>query len=122
MTTVERWTGREAAALRQALRLSVRGFATYLGAGVRTVANWEAEGTNISPRPEMQAALDTALARANPDAKARFERLLRSNTSLIQQPAESESAHATVCSCSHRICGIEAVPTPWPNSSRIIRH
>jgi hypothetical protein len=77
MTTVQRWTGREAQALRMALRLSVRGFAAFLGAGVRTVAAWEAKGVSICPRPEMQAALDTALNRAGDDVKARFEKRVR---------------------------------------------
>jgi len=37
MTTVDRWTGREAKLLREALRLSIRDFAARLGIGVRTV-------------------------------------------------------------------------------------
>jgi hypothetical protein len=61
VATVQRWTGKEAHALRQAMRLSVRGFARYLGVGARTVAAWDAHGERIVPRPEMQAALDTAL-------------------------------------------------------------
>src|SRR5438105_15002420 len=77
MSTVQRWTGREAHALRMALRLSVRGFAAFLGAGVRTVAAWEARGAGICPRPEMQAALDTALNRADDEVRVRFENLLR---------------------------------------------
>lgn len=36
VTTVYRWTGREAMLLRQALRLSVRDFAAHLGVGVRS--------------------------------------------------------------------------------------
>jgi len=88
MTPVAHWTGREASALRQALRLSVRGFAAYLGAGVRTVASWEAEGPRVSPRPEMQAALDTALARANDDAKARFAALLSPENTQPVKTAE----------------------------------
>jgi hypothetical protein len=72
MDTVQEWTGREARALRQALRMSVRGFAAYLGAGVRTVATWEANGAEVRPRPDWQAALDTALRRADSGARARF--------------------------------------------------
>jgi len=37
MTTVYRWTGREAKLLRQALRFSVHDFAARLGVGIRTV-------------------------------------------------------------------------------------
>lgn len=48
MTTVRRWTGLEAKLLREALRLSVRDFAAYLGVGMRTVNKWEAR---IEPGP-----------------------------------------------------------------------
>jgi len=57
--------------LRLAYRLSVRNFAAFLGVGVRTVAAWEATPT-VTPRPHMQAILDTALERAPADVKERF--------------------------------------------------
>ncbi|MGH4008018.1 MAG: helix-turn-helix domain-containing protein [Pseudonocardiaceae bacterium] len=72
MTTVYRWTGREAKLLRQALRLSIRDFAARLGVGVRTVNKWEARRADITPLPYMQEVLDTTLARASDEAKARF--------------------------------------------------
>ncbi len=72
MTTVHRWTGREAKLLREALRLSVRDFAVRLGIGLRTVNKWEARQSDITPLPHMQEVLDTALARASDEAKARF--------------------------------------------------
>lgn len=72
MTTVQRWTGREAKQLREALRLSVRDFAARLGIGVRTVNKWEARQAGITPLPHMQEVLDTALARASDEAKTRF--------------------------------------------------
>ncbi|MGH3919355.1 MAG: helix-turn-helix domain-containing protein [Pseudonocardiaceae bacterium] len=72
MATVDRWTGREAKLLRQALRLSVRDFAARLGVGVRTVNKWEARQADITPLPYMQEVLDTALARASDEGKARF--------------------------------------------------
>ncbi len=72
VTTVYRWTGREAKLLRQALRLSVRDFAARLGVGVRTVNKWEARQADITPLPHMQQVLDTALAQASDEAKARF--------------------------------------------------
>ena len=72
MTTVDRWTGREAKLLREALRLSVRDFAARLGVAVRTVNKWEARQADITPLPHMQEVLDTALARASDEAKARF--------------------------------------------------
>ncbi|MCA1671240.1 MAG: hypothetical protein LC799_03220 [Actinobacteria bacterium] len=72
MITVNRWTGREAKLLREALRLSVRDFAARLGIGARTVNIWEARQADITPLPHMQEVLDTALARASDEAKARF--------------------------------------------------
>jgi hypothetical protein len=51
----------------------VRGFARYLGVAARTVATWDAQGHRIVPRPEMQAALDTALEHAGSSARQRFQ-------------------------------------------------
>jgi formylglycine-generating enzyme required for sulfatase activity len=39
------------------------------------ISKWEAKGKEINPRPINQAALDTCLARADPDTKARFSHL-----------------------------------------------
>ncbi|WP_405094606.1 helix-turn-helix domain-containing protein [Micromonospora sp. NBC_01412] len=76
MTTVQRWTGRETRALRHALRMSIRDFAAHLGVAERTVSKWEAGQETVCPRPEMQAALDTALGRASHKAVARFSTTL----------------------------------------------
>ncbi|MFG1775979.1 DUF5919 domain-containing protein [Micromonospora sp. NPDC049048] len=72
MTPVQRWTGRETKALRHALRMSIRDFAVHLGVAERTVSKWEAGGTGVVPRPEMQSALDTALTHAAHEAQHRF--------------------------------------------------
>jgi transcriptional regulator with XRE-family HTH domain len=72
MTAVRRWSGQEARALRLALRLSVRAFAEQLGVATRTVSKWESGGAATVPRPDTQAILDTALARADPAARERF--------------------------------------------------
>ncbi len=79
MTTVCRWTGREAKLLREALRLSIRDFAARLGVGVRTVNKWEARQASITPLPHMQEVLDTALARASDEVKARFSAAARAD-------------------------------------------
>lgn len=71
--TMELWTGREARALREALRMSQREFAAHLGVAIRTVAKWDSEGANVTPRGEIQRILDTALARAETDVHNRFE-------------------------------------------------
>lgn len=72
MDTVQRWSGREAKALREALRMSVRAFAAHLGISERTVSKWEAGGQGLIPVPDSQALLDTALARASGDVRERF--------------------------------------------------
>lgn len=76
MISVQQWTGHEASALRAALRMSTRAFAEHLGVALRTVAKWEKLGADTVPRPDTQAILDTALARADTSARVRFEALL----------------------------------------------
>ncbi|WP_019872440.1 hypothetical protein [Salinispora oceanensis] len=81
MATVTTWTGRDANALRHALRMSMTGFAEHLGAARRTVAKWSSQGDKVLPRADMQAALDTVLSRATPEARERFETLRTVGTS-----------------------------------------
>src|SRR5690242_5557425 len=76
MVVIGTWTGREARALRLALRMTVERFAEHLGVAVRTVAKWEAQGSGIAPMPALQEVLDAALERATPAQQARFELLL----------------------------------------------
>ncbi|GAT68855.1 DNA-binding protein [Planomonospora sphaerica] len=76
MATVQQWSGLEARALRQALRMSVRAFAGHLGVAVATVSKWERLGAGTQPRPDTQAILDTALARSDASVHLRFETLL----------------------------------------------
>jgi formylglycine-generating enzyme required for sulfatase activity len=78
VTTIQKWTGRESRALREALRLSVRDFAAQLGVSDRAVSKWEAGGVDFVPRPDSQAILDTRLAKASQDARARFALILGS--------------------------------------------
>ncbi len=96
MTTVQRWTGAEARAVRLVLRLSVRAFAAHLGVGVRTVATWEAEGANVQPRPEMQAALDTALHQADDETQARFWAFVRPELAATAVQHEERRTQAAV--------------------------
>jgi len=70
--TVRSWTGQEARVLRAARRMSIRGFAEYLGVNERVVSNWEARGTTITPRPVNQQALDTCLSEASHEERSRF--------------------------------------------------
>lgn len=83
------WTGREARLLRQAMRRSVRGFAGYLGMSSRTISNWEAGGLGLTPRPDTQAMLDTALHRSSPQVRERFESLLAETTAISSKGNQS---------------------------------
>jgi transcriptional regulator with XRE-family HTH domain len=76
VTTIRKWTGREASALREAERLSLREFAGRLGVSERVVSKWEARGADIVPRPLSQGILDTRLANASDDVRTRFELFL----------------------------------------------
>jgi hypothetical protein len=107
MTTVDRWTGREARLLRGALRLSVRAFADYLGVATRTVSRWEQFGEGREPRPEFQAILDTALRQAGPEAQQRFDLLRgkaftsRSEISGPYDPAAAASSTPAASRAAH---------------------
>ncbi|MGH3698097.1 MAG: hypothetical protein ACRDQY_01225 [Pseudonocardiaceae bacterium] len=53
MVTVQCWTGAETKALRQAMRLSIRASAAYLGIDARSVNKWEARLGTITLRPPL---------------------------------------------------------------------
>jgi transcriptional regulator with XRE-family HTH domain len=82
---VRQWSGKEARALRDAKRMSIREFAAHLGVHERLVSKWEAGGTRVHPRPVNQAALDTSLARSDDVVRARFAALI--DEPLIDRPA-----------------------------------
>lgn len=71
---VQRWTGRQVRALRNALRLSKTAFANDLGVSHRTITNWERDLVAISPFSE--GLLDQRLRQADPDQRARFDAAL----------------------------------------------
>jgi transcriptional regulator with XRE-family HTH domain len=104
MATVQRWTGTETKALRQAMRLSIRAFAGYLGVDARTVNKWEARGRTITLLLNTQALLDTALSRAPEDVKTRFSE--NSNCTTMdewaswRQVARLPSGGGTICRIS----------------------
>jgi len=89
VTAPEHWTGYEARLLRTALRLSSRAFAAHLGVGERTVSKWEKAGRSTRPWPETQAILDTALARASEDARARFAQLVEAQAATARPGRET---------------------------------
>jgi DNA-binding transcriptional regulator YiaG len=97
--TVARWTGRETAALREAARLSLRGFADWLGIAVTTVSRWEDRRSVAVPSPAMQAVLDETLRLADAEVSARFAVLTGQASpgpTGGPSPALTEHAMATV--------------------------
>ena len=77
-SVVARWTGREARALREAKRMSVREFAAHLGVNDAAVSNWERRGAEAKLRYETQQLLDRELTRCGSEVVDRFELILRS--------------------------------------------
>lgn len=88
MEPVVRWTGHEAALLRQALRKNVKDFAAKVGVSPRQIITWESRGSTISLHPGNQTSLDTVLARADLSAQQRFA------TSLTEKAAAESDARA----------------------------
>src|SRR5437870_7619370 len=69
--------------------MSLRDFAAHLGVSERMISKWEAGRDAIHPRPVNQAALDTVLARCDPDTRARFVHLVgESRVQAIEVPPE----------------------------------
>lgn len=79
-TLVVTWTGREAAALRKAKRMTLEEFAGRLGISVRMVSKWEAAGARVIPREVNQAALDSVLSASTAEEVGRFRLLIEAST------------------------------------------
>ncbi|MEU1985107.1 helix-turn-helix domain-containing protein [Nocardia sp. NPDC019395] len=90
---VGQWSGKEARALREAKRMSIREFAAYLGVHERLVSKWEAGGDRVHPRPVNQAALDTCLARSDDVERGRFAALTAPDP--VVSP-DATAGHSTV--------------------------
>jgi 8-oxo-dGTP diphosphatase len=74
MPAAHEWTGREATALRKALRMTESRFASKVDVSARTVANWVTNPATV-PRAAVQDALDELLEAASSAVKARFGEL-----------------------------------------------
>lgn len=74
MDPAREWTGRDATALRKALRLTTEAFATRLGVATRTVANWSAN-PDMVPRTGVQDMLDDLVEQLPQSVRTRFEGL-----------------------------------------------
>ncbi len=70
------WTGREANALREAMRLSIDDFAALARISRRSVANWSSRGDAMRLRWDAQRSLDRLLAAASHDVHVRLDHLL----------------------------------------------
>ena len=89
MDVVDQWTGRHAAALQFALRLTHEEMAAALGVARRTVASWH-ERPEIVLRAELQRALDTLYARASEGQQVLFARQLRTDDAAATDLARAE--------------------------------
>ena len=86
MQVITSWTGRQADALREALRMTNESFAEHLCVSVRTVANWRKQ-PEMKPQPAMQELLDVARERAPDRIKAQFSLLVgEENRAADDQP------------------------------------
>lgn len=94
MTVIGSWTGWETRALREALRMSVRGFASHLGIAVRTVAKWEQRSSTITLTRDMQEILDAALRCADAESTSRFALLCDRCDERKQEAVEHEKITA----------------------------
>ncbi len=90
MATVVRWSGREARALREAQRMSVREFAARLGVNDSAVSSWERRGSDARLRYQTQQILDTELARASVDVQLRFETTLAAGGMPSETSSDSD--------------------------------
>lgn len=106
MVVAPRWTGREAAALRQARRMSIRAYAAHLGVATATVTNWESRGERARLRTETQQLLDIDLARAPYDVQQRFAAILAGGSRGL------EGRHASVSSVGLYRSSAAAVASP----------
>ncbi|MGW9212648.1 hypothetical protein ACWGR4_37490 [Embleya sp. NPDC055664] len=95
MIFIDRWTGREAAALQRAMRLTNEGFAQHLGMATRTVAGWHARPERVVV-PVTQSILDTALHQAEEAVQTRFRHVLDNVWSAAPSPAHASSVMAEV--------------------------
>lgn len=70
---IREWAGRDAVALRKALRMTEAKFARAVGVSARKVANWHTSPATV-PRDDTQDMLDELLNAADPSVRERFER------------------------------------------------
>ncbi|WP_285623515.1 tetratricopeptide repeat protein [Kineosporia sp. NBRC 101677] len=102
------------------------GFAEYLGVGTRTVSKWEARGADIEPMPELQAVLDTALARADRASAERFRLLIQAGTAARaaagrRRGSAEKSPSSSSAAAAASAPGISPVVRPAAGAGRSVR-
>ncbi|MGV9750539.1 helix-turn-helix domain-containing protein [Nocardia farcinica] len=81
--TIIKWTGREVAALRTALRDTQIQFADRIGCSLEAVGKWERRGAGITLGAKYSECMDTAHRRLDDEQRARFDAALhRPNIAL----------------------------------------
>jgi hypothetical protein len=86
MAVVATWTGREVRALRQALRMTIRGFAERYYVGSRTISFWEGRGAGAALSAGYSEVMDRIFAEAGEDAQERFRLLVPSADRRAAEP------------------------------------
>jgi len=96
MVRAHEWTGFEAAALQEAMRKSVRDFASLLGVETTTVNNWRAGLSSVVLRTRTQEILDTALRqRASDEDRVRFEEIVAAGESAWEERKRRQRRRTT---------------------------
>ncbi|MBF6357028.1 hypothetical protein IU449_21195 [Nocardia higoensis] len=96
MVRAQEWTGFEAVALQEAMRRSVRDFASLLGVETTTVNNWRAGLGSVVLRTKTQEILDTALRqRASDEDRARFEEIVAAGQTAWEERRQRQRRRAT---------------------------
>ncbi|MFD9686817.1 XRE family transcriptional regulator [Kitasatospora sp. NPDC059088] len=83
---VERWTGQEASALQQVLRMADRDYAEHLDVSRTTVVTWRRKGELVVCNKLTAQLLDSAVALLSPTDRNTFEMLLQR---VSEPPPES---------------------------------
>ncbi|MEV4559081.1 XRE family transcriptional regulator [Kitasatospora sp. NPDC049285] len=107
VTRVERWTGREASALQQVLRMSDRAFAEHLDISRNTVVTWRQKGASVMCNSNTAQLLDSAVALLSPADRAEFQRRLQQNGEVNLPSEAGPSAGPQLSLVSHQFIPVQ---------------
>jgi len=97
VTTVVKCSDREARALREASRMSVRAFSAHLGVAVASGTNWEQRAGRIRLRHATQEILDRDFKHASDDVRDRFEATLGGVSATSTSDDARRLEHVLAC-------------------------